>query len=282
MGHPLDFIKKRQWLVFHEQDNPHSQTDQGLSPLAYQDTFIRYLPDYIKYSGKDTGILHLYPYNHRNVLLGGKDTRLKDLEAGLTFLAQSGYISYLRPHGGLAVVNDPGVTNISLVIDSPDQSITIDTAYEAMVALVQSVCSNYNLNIESYEIPDSYCPGKYDIVCQGVKIGGIAQRRFKDAVAVAAYISVDGNQAHRADLIKEFYQQAEATDDYPNVRAESMSTLADLTGLSITREGFEADLIHQFQTLSTVQEGDFTVPQLESIYNQQIERTIKRNQKIIL
>lgn len=282
MAHLLDFITQRQWLVFHEKDNPHSVTDQGLSALAYQDSFIRYLPDYIKDIGKNTGILHFYPYDYPNVLLGGKDTRLANLTNGLNYLANQGYAQYLRPHGGLAVINDIGVTNVSLVIDSPNQPVNIDTAYEIMVALIRVVTKKYGLMIESYEIPDSYCPGKYDLVCQGLKIGGIAQRRFKDAFAVAAYISVDGNQKQRADIIANFYKQAEATSAYPKVRAESMSTLSDLMGVVLTRRAFEIDLINHFQQLTRIKTGNYDDLHLESIYNQQIERAKKRNQKIEL
>ncbi|MDY0394271.1 hypothetical protein RWE15_06990 [Virgibacillus halophilus] len=80
------------------------------------------------------------------------------MEKGVRQLQYLGYHVVVRNSGGLAVVLDDGVLNISLVL--PDvRHISIHDCYEAMVSLIKSMLSDVTNDIEAYEIVGSYCPG---------------------------------------------------------------------------------------------------------------------------
>lgn len=271
----FDYLENHHWYVFEEKDNPHQ--DIGNSALAYQDSFLRYIA-YLNESATDKnfGILHFYPLKHEAVLLGAKDTRLPQLLQANQFLIDSGYVVLLRPHGGLAVVNDPGIINISLVTDMQKYPLDIDTAYEQMVRLIQLSLAQWDITVESYEIPDSYCPGRYDLVVSGQKIGGIAQRRFKTGVTTAAYISVNGDQIHRGQLLRDYYVIGQADASYPKVNPAVMTTIEAVVGEAVSVEAYRGYLLEVFKRFSTVEKGDFLAAELEAFYEKSFPKVFQR------
>ncbi|XJS10505.1 biotin/lipoate A/B protein ligase family protein [Aerococcaceae bacterium WGS1372] len=273
-----EFLSRQEWLVFKEEDNP-AKGDPN-SALSYQDSFIRWLPQLNDHVELPKGILHFYPNDFNTVLLGAKDTRLTELANANAYLTDQSYSVVQRPHGGLAVVNDPGVINFGIVSDNRYFKLSIDDAYEQMVRIVAESLKKFNLTVESYEIPDSYCPGKYDLVVNGQKIGGIAQRRFKSGVATAAYISVNGDQNKRAELIQSFYRIGEATADYPLINPSSMTTIEAAIGSNISVSDYQAHVIEIFKEHSHIEAGDFDVEQLHELYNKAYQKIADRSQKI--
>ncbi|MGO4937418.1 lipoate--protein ligase family protein [Fundicoccus sp. Sow4_H7] len=271
----FDYIENHHWHVFDEKHNPHQ--DSGNSALAYQDSFLRYVPFLNQnQSSKNNAILHFYPLQKEAILLGSKDTRLKDVFSANQFLVDSGYDVLLRPHGGLAVVNEPGILNVGLVSDNQRYPLSIDLAYEQMVQLVQQSLSQWNIKVESYEIPDSYCPGRYDLVIDGLKIGGIAQRRFKTGITTAAYISVNGDQDARAELIRDYYLIGQGDETYPKVNPNVMTTLEKVIGEAITVSDYQRYLLEVFKRFSTVEVGDFNQTDLEGFYQQSFPKVFQR------
>ena len=270
-------INQFHWLSYHEDNNPDK--DDPNSCLAYQDSFIRYLPVYNQDpTNQATAILHFYPLKKPSILLGGKDTRLPYLEQGIQYLKDSGYQVVVRPHGGLAVVNDPGVLNLAMVLDQDYLNLTIDQAYTYMVDLIRASLADYKLPLDSYEVTDSYCPGKFDLVVRGQKIGGIAQRRFKSGVTVAAYISVNGIQKDRSQVVKEFYQVSGADASYPKVNLSSMTSLTDYMDQDLSLADYEEKVRQSFPVLSepSYQED----PVLTSIYQDRLQQAHQRSQKL--
>lgn len=272
------YLSSHQWITFKEQDNP--QKGDPNSALSYQDSFIRWIPQLNDTADIPYGVLHFYPNNTPTILLGAKDTRLPELANANKYLQDQGFDIVQRPHGGLAVVNDPGVINFALVSDNRFFNQSIDDAYEQMVAVVATSLKQFNIKVESYEIPDSYCPGKFDIVVNGQKIGGIAQRRFKSGVATAAYLSVNGNQKDRAELIQTYYRIGEAGADFPLINSASMTTIEDVIGQSISVEEYQDLVISSLEDVSTVKQGDYNDSQLSEIYQKAFDKTRARSQKI--
>lgn len=273
-----EYLSSQQWIVFSEQDNPDKGNPN--SALSYQDSFIRWVPALNDDSTTPYGVLHFYPFDYPAILLGAKDTRLPELGNANKYLVDLGYTLVQRPHGGLAVVNDSGVLNFGLVSDNRHFDLSIDTAYEQMVALVAKSLEPFGVKVESYEVPDSYCPGKFDLVVNGQKIGGIAQRRFKSGVTTAAYISVDGNQQARAELIQAYYRTGEAGDDYPLVNPNSMITVEAVIGESITVDAYQKLLISTMEQFGSVIQGDYENPELKALYTKAFEKTAVRSDKI--
>src|SRR5699024_12856989 len=108
----------------------------------------------------------------------------------------------VRNSGGLAVVSDPGVLNVSLIYPSKEERLTIDMGYEYMLDFIrETFYPIYPYEIKSYEITNSYCFGDYELSIEGRKIEGVALRRIKDGVTIMLYISVIGDQTKRAETL---------------------------------------------------------------------------------
>ncbi|WP_124057814.1 lipoate--protein ligase family protein [Vaginisenegalia massiliensis] len=263
------------WLLF-DHSKSHLQASQA---LAYEDALIRWLPQINQTDGcqGQRSILHLYPLEQPTVLLGAKDSRLSQFKEGIHFLNEAGYQTCLRPHGGLAVVCDPGVTNFSLIHDQSQLPLSIDQAYEQMVDLVSRFLAGYGLQVQAYEISQSYCPGRYDLVVEGRKIGGLAQRRFKDGVTCAAYLSVTGPQDKRADLIKCFYQIGQADASYPNVEAQVMASLSEFIPQPFSVTDFNQQLIQFLAQSSLLDLRPNVNSTLQTLVNQMEAKIQARN-----
>ena len=175
------------------------------------------------------------------VILGMKDHRLPNLSQGLNFIESNDFQTVLRSSGGLAVVSDPGIINISLFIPQQSSTISIDDAYEFMKQWTEKAL---NCTIQTGEITHSYCPGTYDLSVGQQKIAGMSQRRFQDGIVVMMYLGVNGNQVDRSKLVQTFYQQSQAGEDFPEVHLDSMTTLEalhhPLTTISEVKKAFLA------------------------------------------
>lgn len=208
-----------------------------------------------EYSKKNNqNFLHFWQYE-QTVILGMKDTRTPYFHEGIQELIKAGYQPIVRNAGGLGIISDQGVLNISLIFPQNEQEkISIDAAYEKMLTLTRLAFPT--VSIEAFEVTHSYCPGTYDLSINGKKFAGIAQRRIKNGISVMMYVSVNGAQQTRGQAMKRFYQEALkedfGTDGYPAVVPESMATLADLLETPLTIE----DVKQQFKLALTQLYGE--------------------------
>ena len=163
----------------------------------------------------------------QTVILGLRDQQLPALAAGLQTLAQADYHVLLRNSGGLAVVADSGVLNVSLFLPAHRSDYTIEAAYQLMTTYVQAAWPD--LPITAGEIKHSYCPGDYDLSIHGQKIAGMSQRRTEQALVVMLYISINGNQDQRSQLIRHFYATGLAGQQdsrFPDIDPQVMTTIS--------------------------------------------------------
>lgn len=228
-------------------------------------------------------MLHFWPLEQM-VILGMVDTKLPYLADAIATLKAAGYAVVVRPAGGLAVVADPGILNFSLILaEKPDETISIDQGYEIMMDVIARTFAPFGKKIEAYEIVDSYCPGKFDLSIDGKKFAGIAQRRFKNGIGVMIYLSVNGNQQHRGETIRHFYdtglQGEETRWTFPAVNPDSMANLSDLLGVSLTVEQVQNMILETIQKEQPVLPGYYN-QQIEADYHVAIEKMQKRNAQI--
>ncbi|MFK3960981.1 lipoate--protein ligase family protein [Guptibacillus hwajinpoensis] len=235
-------------------------------------------------SGESPPILRSWVH-HNTIVLGIQDTRLPNFEEAVHYLESLGYRVIVRNSGGLAVVLDAGVLNLSLVLAEKQQHIDIDTGYEAMVDFIQEILSPYNVTIEDREIVGSYCPGRYDLSINGKKFAGISQRRLRGGVAVQVYLCVDGSGSERASVIQEFYKRGvngEATKfTYPEIVPETMASLSELIGEELSVSDI---MMKTLKTLKLYTESlttaHLSIPEL-SLYDFNYQRVFTRNEKAL-
>lgn len=184
-------------------------------------------------------IIRLWEHDN-SVVLGIMDMKLPDLQLGVSFLNSKGYTARVRNSGGLAVVLDDGVLNVTMVVKEEKTKIQIDTGYQWMVELIKLFLEEFNVTIEAREIVGSYCPGSYDLSINGKKFAGISQRRIKNAMAVQIYLCLTESGSTRAQLVKDFYQKANATlankPIYPIIYPSVMASLNELLQVNKTKE----------------------------------------------
>ncbi len=205
-------------------------TAEGLLPFALTD----YLIEEVQITSQP--LIHFWQLEN-TFIMGMKDTRVPYLKDGLKSLADTPYKTMVRSAGGLGVINDEGILNISLFLPNENNRYSIDEAYEVMTHLMQEAFSDTGFHIEAKEIPTSYCPGKFDLSIEGKKIAGIAQRRLKNGIAVMLYLSVAGDQVFRGETVRRFYQEALkeefGTNGYPAVDSHIMANLTDFFETSV-------------------------------------------------
>lgn len=229
--------------LYIDQDFFHQET--AFLPFALTDVFAE-----DSHLNKRT-FLHFWQFE-QTFILGMKDTRVPSFNEGIQTILANNYLPIIRNSGGLGVIADQGVLNISLIFPKEEHTTT-DIAYQKMYELTQKVFPE--LTIEAKEIIHSYCPGTFDLSVQGKKIAGIAQRRLKEGVAVMMYLSVNGNQFHRGETVRTFYQaslkEAFGTDGYPAVDPNCMTTLEAVYGHSLSI----ADVKDRFLHALTIQQA---------------------------
>jgi len=220
-----------------------------------------------------------------SVVLGIQDHRLPYVQQGMELLESRGYHPIVRNSGGLAVVLDEGILNISIVLSEQKESLSINDGYDVMVDLVKGLFPEVAEKIEAYEIVGSYCPGSYDLSIDGKKFAGISQRRLRQGVAVQIYLCIEGSGSQRAALIRDFYeeslQQEETKFAYPQIVPEVMASLSELIDPHLT---VEAVVIRLQQLLNQwaeeVRPQSFYDEEL-TLYGFYLQRVFERNTKML-
>lgn len=273
-----DFLTQKTWRYIDQ-----SVSGIGRSPLesfAADDTLC-----YLIGAGLSPATVRTWVHS-ASVVMGIQDHRLPYVQAGMDLLEERGYHPIVRNSGGLAVVLDEGVLNISIVISEKEGHIDINTGYDMMVDLIKALFPEIAARIEAYEIVGSYCPGSYDLSVDGKKFAGIAQRRIRGGIAVQIYLSVEGSGGERAELIRDFYERAlqqEPTKfEYPKVRPEVMASLSEIIGQSLTVQEVNARLQQFLYTHSDeLRMGPFVEEEMEQ-YMYYLKRVFERNKKLLI
>ncbi|WP_019243269.1 MULTISPECIES: lipoate--protein ligase family protein [Bacillus] len=224
--------------------------------------------------------------HHHTVVLGIQDSRLPFLEKGIAYLKRANQRVIVRNSGGLAVVLDEGVLNISLIFTEMDNRIDINKGYDAMVELIRYMFKDYNVTIEAKEIVGSYCPGSYDLSIDGKKFAGISQRRIRNGVAVQIYLCVTGSGSERAKMIKEFYTIAKGNEEtkfvYPTIVPDVMASLNELLRSNLTIQDVIMLLLQTLKEHSKSMYSSQLTEEEANRYESYLLRMQERNNKVNL
>ncbi|MFD1929421.1 biotin/lipoate A/B protein ligase family protein [Sporosarcina siberiensis] len=219
------------------------------------------------------------------IVLGIQDHRMPYISEAMQMVEDAGYKPIVRNSGGLAVVLDKGILNISILLSEKETPIDIPAGYEVMLAFVRLLFPEAGNRIEAYEIVGSYCPGSYDLSIDGRKFAGVSQRRLRQGIAVQVYLCIEDSGAERAEIIKELYRvglNGEATKFiYPEIKPEVMASLTELLETPLT----VSDVVIRTQQLlrSLAEEvfmGGFKAEEIE-LYTFYLNRVVERNQKML-
>lgn len=271
------YLRVPKWRFFDESISARSRS--ALESFAADDTLCHLVGQ-----NKSVPVVRTWVHDE-TVVLGIQDHRLPYIEEAMVHLKKEGYQSIVRNSGGLAVVLDKGILNVSIILSEKDTSIDISTGYDVMLEFVRLLFPEAGKRIEAYEIVGSYCPGSYDLSIGGRKFAGISQRRLRQGIAVQVYLCVEGSGAKRASLIEELYTiglQGETMKfAYPVIRPEVMASLEELLGISLTVQ----DVVIRIQTLLRNLADDVKLEGFQDdeidLYSFYLTRVVERNKKML-
>lgn len=272
------FLHVPEWRFVDESMSARSRS--ALESFAADDTLCHLV-------GQQMSVPTVRTWVHdETVVLGIQDHRLPYISEAVHHIEQAGYQSIVRNSGGLAVVLDQGILNISIVLSERDTAIDIPTGYEVMLAFVRLLFPEAGERIEAYEIVGSYCPGSYDLSIDGRKFAGISQRRLRQGIAVQVYLCVEGSGSRRAELIRDLYEiglKGETTKFvYPVIRPEVMASLEELLGIRLT----VSDVVIRIQNLLRNFSDNIAIsgflPEEMELYSFYLQRVVERNKKMLI
>ena len=268
-------LVQREWRVIDQSSL--GPKFHALESFAMDDTLCALVG-----AGQTTAVARAWVH-HQTVVLGIQDTKLPFLKQGMDVLNRQGFQAIVRNSGGLAVVLDEGVLNLSLVFPETEHRIDINRGYDTMWDLIKLMFADFTVEIEAKEIVGSYCPGSYDLSIAGQKFAGISQRRIRNGVAVQIYLCVSGSGSKRAQLIKEFYHAALAETEtkftYPDIQPDVMASLEELLQTRLTI----SDVIKRFLQVLQIHTGQVQMIPLtveeQPLFESYLTRIKERNEK---
>lgn len=276
MNNAIELLRQNEWRVIDQSSL--GPLFHPLQSFALDDTLCELVG-----TGKSPAVARAWVHTDA-VILGIADSRLPYIDEGVNWLKQQGYQVIVRTSGGLAVLLDEGVLNLTLVFPERDRSIDINRGYDAMYELIKLMFQDLTDRIEAREIVGSYCPGSYDLSIDGRKFAGISQRRVKKGVAVQIYLCINGSGSKRAEVIREFYERAKKGEvtkfTYPDVNPQVMASLEELLGIPLTIRDIMFRFLKVLQKLSRERlYNSELLPQERPLYEHYLERVMEQNSK---
>jgi len=219
----------------------------------------------------------------RTLVLGIPDSRLHHLAKGVQLMRALDYEVIIRNSGGLAVLLDENVLNISFILPHKRQ-LSITEGYELMYYFTRRLLEKEGAEILAYEIVGSYCPGDYDLSIDGKKFAGISQRRVRNGVAVQMYLDVAGSSYERADIVRKFYNVTKGEHDsaftYPDVNPHVMASLNELLQTNFTVETMIERIKALFSSVTKMSLATELLDEEKPIFHERLQQMKRRNNVI--
>ncbi len=286
----MEFYKKIGEMKMNVKDMLANQTwrwlDQSSSGLHFNPLQSFALDDTLCTSvGEGSSVPVMRAWVHSpTAVLGIQDSRLPYVQDGIQYLKDNGYQVIVRNSGGLAVLLDKGIFNLSFIFKE-NKTFSINDGYNFMWNIIKIIFDDAPGLIDAYEIKGSYCPGSYDLSINGKKFAGISQRRIRGGAAVQVYLAVSESGAARAELLKYFYERAArgepARFEWPRIQPSVMASLTELYDQSFSIN----DILYRLLT-SVKEEGALIQP--SSLTNEELhrfdylyQRVVERNNKAL-
>ncbi len=171
----------------------------------------------------------------RAVVASRADARLPGFAEARRHLAAAGWPVAVRESGGAAVPHAPGILHLSLAFRPPEGApTTLEAAYALLLDPFIRLLGGFGLRARVGEVPRSFCDGRFNLVLDGRKIAGTAQRwrarpgaaiPGRGAILAHALLLVDVDRSEVTGAVNRFYRLAGADRSFD---ADSLVTLAEV------------------------------------------------------
>jgi len=172
-------------------------------------------------------------------LLGPRDARLPDLDAGVAFLARRGLPAYMRIGGGSLVVLDEDC--LSFAVAWPCRSPAhVGQAARALGAPALEAVRALGIDARMGAASGSYCEGPTDLVApDGRKVAGMAVALRGGWALVSGMLLVCQDPRYATGVVRGFERAAGGPRAY---RSEAVTRLCDLSAAAGTVDAVAAAL----------------------------------------
>lgn len=143
------------------------------------------------------------------LIVGPTEGRLSNLTTAANHLRSEGWPVVRRHSGGSTCPVSSETLQIAIArLGVP--GVTIETAYQQLASLICTVIRSYGLEPAVGIIPNSFCPGRFDISISGRKVAGLSQRWHHTGgrmiVTTASTLIVDGGSRYLVQAVNLFYR----------------------------------------------------------------------------
>lgn len=156
----------------------------------------------------DDGPCLLVWQSEQALVVSRSDQRLPNFARAKEHMAAQGWPVVLRRSGGTAVPQGPGMLNVTWMTDPGEGPSGLRRDYERFVDVLIKGLTPLTLNLSIGANPGSWCDGDFNLQCDGLKVGGTAQRRAGSRVMCQLALAVSMPNTNLVDAVNAFYEAA--------------------------------------------------------------------------
>lgn len=199
---PEVFYYERNWQCWHDDEIREGQTQIDVDQFLLEEHFHERIPPTIRIW-----------QNHPCLVLSKRDLRHCEDTCVLQYFEKRGVPLYARTSGGTVVPHGPNVLNVSLIFSETERKISLTNSYVILCQFVAGVLNRFDLNAQTGNIAGAFCDGKYNLIINGRKIGGTAQRIKRKTNGEKVFLAhmsllLDGDVSEITNLISDYYRVA--------------------------------------------------------------------------
>ncbi|MEH6471119.1 MAG: hypothetical protein V7752_07705 [Halopseudomonas sp.] len=112
----------------------------------------------------------------RAMVVPASISRNPGFERASRVLEEKGWPVIIRKTGGDLVPQSPGLLNVSLVFRQRRSKGSIDASYQALCRPLIAAFKSLGIDAYCASVPGAFCDGDYNLVVDGQKLAGTAQR----------------------------------------------------------------------------------------------------------
>ncbi len=180
--------------------------DQSLRSAAQQVDYDELLLNEVR---GDHAVIRLWQ-NQDALVVSRQDGRSPHFQKACKQISSDGVSVVQRSTGGTAVAQLAGTVNLSLIYAlGANQGFSIADSYSELVSPLVAYLRLLGLPAQMGEVSGAFCSGRYDVICDGQKLAGTAQRvktLSAERRVLSHYTLNVANDVNVADaLINRFY-----------------------------------------------------------------------------
>lgn len=206
---------------------------------------IEIAPKLLKHSiEKSAGTFARIYRPQRTVALTSRDSSTPGYQNALNQAQNFGFTPVVRSPGGRAVAYHEESLVFDVLTHDPNPHDQINKRFQAMGQIFVDSFENLGIKAKLGEVPREFCPGKYSVISENVKLVGTAQRITRGGWLIGASVIVR-NALPVRDVLSSVYRALELDMDPKTIGSlnefDSQLTVDDLQAslINILKEYFE-------------------------------------------